>query len=138
MFKRERPETVARARELRSAPADHERKLWRHLRELNKNGYHFRRQVPFRGYILDFVEHSHRLIVELDGSQHGLEENHAYDARRDAVLSEQGYLVVRFWNRELDEDIQLVVERILHELQERPPTRKSSAFSTSPQGGGAR
>jgi len=104
---------------------------------LNRNGCHFRRQVPFRGYILDFVEHGHRLVVELDGSQHALMEDHMRDEARDAMIEEQGYKVLRFWNREIDEDIGAVVARIVHELQLRAPTRKSFAFSTSPQGGGA-
>jgi len=104
---------------------------------LNRNRYHFRRQVPFRGYILDFVERGHRLVVELDGSQHALAEEHARDETRDVVIEKQGYKVLRFWNREIDEEIGAVVARIAHELRLRAPTRKSFAFSTSPQGGGA-
>ncbi|HEX3673006.1 MAG TPA: DUF559 domain-containing protein [Rhizomicrobium sp.] len=138
MFKRETSETASRARELRQSATKHERRLWRELRMLNRNGYHFRHQTPFRGYIVDFMEHGHALIVELDGNQHALPETHARDETRDAVLSEQGYKVLRFWNRELDEDMGAVVNRILYELEQRSPTRKIQGdFSTSPQGGGA-
>src|ERR1700722_839836 len=122
-------EAIAQARELCNVPTEPECKLWRELRVLNKRGYHFRRQVPFRGYTLDFVEHSLSLVIELDGSQHGLEEQRKHDAIRDAVLASQGYTVLRFWNRELKEDIELVVGRILHELELRPPHPKTrSAF----------
>ena len=131
MFKRENQKTVTRARELRREATRPERKLWRELRMLNRNGYHFRRQAPFRGYILDFVEHSHRLVVELDGNQHGPEEEHVRDEARDAVIAGQGYDALRFWNREVDDGLDLVVDRILHALQARSPTRKSFAFSTS-------
>jgi very-short-patch-repair endonuclease len=104
---------------------------------LNRNGYHFRRQVPLCEFIADFAEHGHKLIVELDGNQHGLKAEHARDELRDKVIGEQGYQVLRFWNWELDDDIDAVVARIVHELTQRPPTRKRFAFSTSPQGGGA-
>jgi very-short-patch-repair endonuclease len=137
MFQRRSSETVSRARALRGSATQYERRLWRDLRMLNRNGYHFRRQAPFRGYILDFVEHGHKLVVELDGNQHALEDEHARDEMRDAEIETQGYMVLRFWNRELDEDKSAVVAKIVYELQRRAPTRKSEAFSTSPQGGGA-
>ncbi len=53
---------------------------------LSRNGYHFRRQVPLSGFVADFVEHGHKLVVELDGSQHSLEPKHARDALRDKTI----------------------------------------------------
>jgi len=137
MFRHEKPKTIARARVLRLSATKHERRLWRELRMLNRNGYHFRHQAPFRGYILDFVEHSRKLIVELDGNQHGIEENLTRDEMRDKVLFDQGYKILRFWNREVEESMAGVIGKIVFELEQRAPTRKSFAFSTSPQGGGA-
>jgi very-short-patch-repair endonuclease len=131
------PEAADRARALRLGATRHERRPWRELRMLNRNGYHFRRHVPLCGYIADFAEHGHKLIAELDGSQHGLETEHARDGLRDNAIGEQGYQVFRFWNWELDDDIDAVVARIVRALTQRSPTRKRSAFSTSPQGGGA-
>ena len=105
---------------MRNAPTGVERKLWWKLRELNAQGYHFRRQVPFRSYILDFAEHSHRLVIELDGSQHGLVKHRAHDAVRDRVLSDEGYRVLRFWNDEIIDNIEGVVEGILRALTQAP------------------
>ena len=130
-------ETRSRSRSLRANATDHERKLWYKLRELNDLGYHFRRQTPFRMYFLDFVEHSAKLVIELDGSQHGEAGHVCRDGHRDAMLSNEGYLVLRFGNHELDEDLGAVMDTIVHRLRERSPHPKNAShFSTSPQGGG--
>ncbi len=91
--------------------------------ELRQLGYHFRRQAPFRSYILDFVEHNHRVVIELDGEQHGRPENEMLDAVRDRVLIGQDYIVMRFWNGEITENLDGVVEGIIRVLRDRPPTR---------------
>jgi very-short-patch-repair endonuclease len=66
--------TLQRARELRGTTTHAERLLWWFLRSLKHEGIHFRRQAPFGRYTVDFVCHSAKLIVELDGSQHGEEK----------------------------------------------------------------
>jgi very-short-patch-repair endonuclease len=108
------------------------------MRELNRNlGCKFRRQVPFRNYILDFTEHGAALVIELDGSHHGFRENQVRDEKRDAFLASEGYRVLRFWNQELIENFEGVVDTILNAWRERTPYPKNpSDFSTSPQGGG--
>jgi very-short-patch-repair endonuclease len=133
------PGSLERARRLRLDATKYEKKLWFKLREMNRHlGTKFRRQVPFRGYTLDFAEHGAKLVIELDGSQHGLPEERAHDTVRDGLLTAEGYKVLRFWNYELAENFEAVVNRILYELQQRSPTRKIQGdFSTSPQGGGA-
>jgi len=98
MRTRFKPGTIDRARLLRKRATDAERKLWYILRGLRAQGFHFRRQVPFRGYILDFVEHSARLVVELDGSQDAQPKHRAADEIRDRVLLSEGYRVLRFSN----------------------------------------
>ena len=116
MFKPAAPDAIARARRLRDAATEHERRLWRALRELNRRGCHFRRQAPFDRYVLDFVEHEAKLVVELDGSQHAHDANHARDERRDAFLASQGYRTLRFWNTDLWENYDGVVEAIAREV----------------------
>jgi very-short-patch-repair endonuclease len=96
---------IARARELRENATDSERKLWRELRVLRQQGVHFRRQAPFRGYILDFVEHTLRLVIEVDGGSHAAPENLEHDAIRDGVLAQEGYFTLRIWNDEIFADM---------------------------------
>jgi very-short-patch-repair endonuclease len=81
-----KPGTIGRARNLRTHATDAERKLWYKLRELKALGYHFRRQVPFRSYILDFVEHSAKFVIELDGGSMG----------KTSTVSATKYAIARF------------------------------------------
>ena len=120
MRARLQPKSLERARRLRQKATDEEKKLWRKLREMNRNlGCKFRRQVPFRSYILDFVEHGAKLVIEIDGSQHGLAERATRDGARDRLLAGEGYKVLRFWNRVVNEHFDAVVGKILLELQQR-------------------
>ncbi len=132
MFQRARTVDIERARRLRRDATDVEKKLWWKLRELNRQGYHFRRQAPFHGYILDFAEHGARIVIELDGGQHGLDENRVRDEKRDAFLTSQSDLTLRFWNSQVVEDIDAVMEEILRVLKHRPPPGALRA-PTSPQ-----
>jgi len=77
-----------------------------------------------RHYILDFVCHSVKLVIELDGSQHGDPEAEAYDARSTAFLQSQGYRVLRFWNGEVLHNRETVIANILRSLK--PPTRNAT------------
>jgi very-short-patch-repair endonuclease len=116
-----------RAGELRRNLTDAERKLWWKLRHRQVGGYRFRRQVPIGPYIVDFACLSHRLLIELDGSQHG--ENIAYDQARTRWLGSRGYRVLRFWNGDVLQDLEGVLETIYRALLETPhPT-------PPPQGG---
>jgi very-short-patch-repair endonuclease len=117
MRNRLKPERLERARALRRVATGHEMKLWWKLRTLRPLGLHFRRQVPFRDYILDFAEHRAKLVIELDGSQHGMKDQQTRDRVRDAVLNSEGYSVLRFWNGDIDENLNGVVEAILREAQ---------------------
>jgi very-short-patch-repair endonuclease len=76
-----------RARQLRRNQTDAERKLWRSLRLLKKQGFHFRRQVPIEGIIVDFACYSSRLVIEVDGGQHNDDAGRAADNRRNAMLA---------------------------------------------------
>ena len=90
-----------RARTLRKNQTDAERMLWRALRAKQVQGCRFRRQHSIGPYIADFICLERKLIVELDGGQHGLPGEAARDAPRDAWLQERGYHVARFWNEDV-------------------------------------
>ena len=101
----------SRARAMRSAPTDAERKLWWHLRHrLPLTSSHFRRQVRLGRYIVDFACHHFKLIIEVDGGQHA--EDRRRDASRTRFLETEGYRVLRFWNNEVLTNIDGVLELI--------------------------
>jgi very-short-patch-repair endonuclease len=83
---------------------------------------------------LDFVEHEAKLVIELDGEQHGEVTHQNHDAKRDAILGSQGYLTLRFWNSEINDHLDETVDRILHELQQRSPTRSASRIDLPTKG----
>jgi very-short-patch-repair endonuclease len=87
--------TLAFAKKLRREMTDAETKLWQELRAKRFENYKFKRQQPIGKYIADFVNFDHRVIIEVDGSQHD-ESDH--DAIRDAWLKSQGFRTLRFWN----------------------------------------
>ena len=117
-----------RSRELRTGSTDAERALWRALRMKQVTGYRFRRQVPIGRYFADFVCLNARLIVEVDGGQHASQIEK--DTERTAWLEAEGFIVLRFWNNEVFQQTNAVVEEIRRWLEERghphpslPPSR---------------
>jgi len=104
---------LQRARYLRKHPTEAEYRLWFALRALKPLGFHFRRQAPIGNYIADFVCHRAKIIVEIDGAQHGEPVNLRRDERRTGFLNSRGYRVLRFWNVEVMEGKDEVVEAIL-------------------------
>jgi len=105
------PELKARARAMRSNMTPAESKLWYHLRRNNLANFHFRRQQIIGSYIVDFYCHSTNLVVELNGSGHL--DQAAYDKKRDETLAGFGLSVLRFYNSDVIEDIDSVLEVIL-------------------------
>ena len=103
------------AKSLRKSSTDTEKHLWYHLRANRLLGHKFKRQVPIGKYIVDFVCREKRLIIELDGSQHG--DNQAYDTQRTVWLEARGFKVLRFWNNEVLQQTPTVLEVILSALQ---------------------
>jgi len=102
----------ATARRLRANQTGAEIALWRHLRQLETKGTHFRRQVPIGAYVADFACLASRLVIELDGSHHGEGSNKAHDNTRTKWLESEGYRVLRFWNNDLTENLDGVLEMI--------------------------
>jgi very-short-patch-repair endonuclease len=101
-------------RKLRKNMTDTERVLWYHLRNRQIEKYKFRRQHPIGKYIVDFICLERFLIIEVDGSQHF--EQHVYDKERDQYLNNKGYRVVRFWNNEVLQEMDGVLEEIRRKL----------------------
>ena len=106
------------ARKLRTRQ---EVKLWAHLRSWRQRGYHFRRQSPRDGVIVDFVCLKHKLVIEVDGGQHGVDEHAARDRTRDRRFMRDGFRVLRFWNSDVDHNLEGVLTTIDAELQGSTP-----------------
>ncbi|MDW9373167.1 endonuclease domain-containing protein [Sinorhizobium meliloti] len=107
------PEVRGSARRMRNSMTEAEVKLWNELRAHRLMGLGFRRQVPIAGYIVDFACAGHRLIVEVDGSQHAGAEQADYDRRRTQCLEARGWTVLRFWNDDVLRGIDNVCEHIV-------------------------
>ncbi len=116
-----------RARALRADMTDAERRLWSCLRD-RALGVKFRKQVPLGRYIVDFASFEVGLVIEVDGGQH-LEQEEA-DAVRDAWLRTEGFHVLRFWNDEVMENLDGVVEVVAEHVR-----RSTPHPSPPPQGG---
>jgi len=111
---------TSRSRKLRRNSTDAERKLWTILRNRELGGFKFRQQVELDGYVVDFLCHERRLIVEVDGGQHTPER----DARRTAYLENQGFRILRFWNHDVLQNLDGVWTTIEEALTTPPhPTR---------------
>jgi very-short-patch-repair endonuclease len=101
------------AKAMRREPTDAEAAMWRLLRDRRLSKFKFRRQVPFRNYILDFVCFDEQFIVEIDGSQHAGSER---DAARDAAVHAEGFRIARYWNNDVLQPPMSVLEDILAKL----------------------
>jgi very-short-patch-repair endonuclease len=111
------PQTLKHAKQLRRDMTPQERLLWNRLRDRQLGGYKFRKQQPIGPYIVDFICHEKKLIVEADGSQH---YDSGHDLARDQWLKKQDYSVLRYWNNEINENLEGVLEAILVALSQHP------------------
>jgi very-short-patch-repair endonuclease len=98
------------ARQLRINQTEAEKILWKRLRSKQLLSLKFRRQQPIGKYIADFVCFENKLIIELDGSQHI--DHRDQDVDRDKWLSDQGFTVLRFWNKDIMNNIDGVMKMI--------------------------
>ncbi|MGY3486060.1 very-short-patch-repair endonuclease [Bradyrhizobium sp. USDA 4011] len=110
------------ARALRKNSTNVERMLWSELRGNRLNGATFRRQVPIDNYIADFVCHTAKLVIELDGGQHFSNQGERADAARSAVIEAKGFKVLRFSNLDVMTNRAGVLETITAAIAERAPT----------------
>ena len=114
--RRTTPKVFAHAQELRHNSTPAEIKLWARLRAHRMADVHFRPQHAIGNYIVDFCAPRRKLIIELDGSQHL--EQQEYDAERTEFLKSKGYKVLRFWNNDVMNDIDSVLNVIWDTLNE--------------------
>lgn len=107
------------ARALRLNMTDVEKKLWQEIRHRQVHGARFRRQVPLGNFIVDFACLQSRLIIEVDGGQHN---GSSSDQKRDAWLEAQGFRVLRFWNNDVQGNLEGVLQVIANAFQQTPPS----------------
>ncbi len=126
---------LSNAKSLRTNQTEAEQRLWYHLRAHRFMGLKFKRQKPMGRYIVDFVCGDRRLIIELDGGQHA--EQVEYDQHRDAWLRSQGYTVLRFWNNEVMQQLEGVLEQIRLTLSLSPGSspERTPLLNSLPQAG---
>ena len=106
------PSLKDRRRELRRNQTEAERVFWAHVRNRQFYERKFFRQYSFGPYILDFYCPTLKLAVELDGGQHDLPDARAYDSARSEYLQAHGIEVLRFWNHDVLEQIQSVLDKL--------------------------
>jgi very-short-patch-repair endonuclease len=122
------------ARQLRATMTDAERRVWQAIRKRQLNGFQFYRQKNIGTYIVDFFCPKAALVIELDGGQHYSDEGMLADRKRDEYLKRLGLRVVRFSDREVFEELEGVLERVMMYLeglpkQEREVRRKKSPLT---------
>ncbi len=112
------PDLKTLSQNLRKNQTEPELKFWYHVRRKQLNNLKFRRQVPIDKYIVDFLCFEKRLIIEIDGGQHA--DNIEYDAQRTKDLNEKGFIVLRFWNNDVMNNIEGVLEEIINTVNPLP------------------
>ena len=113
---------VERARQLRHRHTDAEALLWQHLRNRQLLGLKFRRQHPIGPCFADFACIDIGLVIELDGGQHNEAHHLTRDAKREQLMHAAGFVTLRFWNHEVLQQTEDVLEKILHTAQTLTPT----------------
>ena len=101
------------ARNLRKNKTREEDILWQLLRNRQFMGLKFKRQFPIGNYIVDFVCEEKKLVIEIDGGQHNIPDNVKADEVRTNYINSKGYRVVRFWNNDINQNIEGVYETLL-------------------------
>ncbi|MCE9646015.1 MAG: DUF559 domain-containing protein [Chloroflexi bacterium] len=125
MHKRTTPKVFANAKELNRSLTPAEEKLWTNLRAHRMGEVHFRKQHAIGNYIVDFCAPRRKLVIELDGSQHLEQEE--YDRERTIFLESKGYRVLRFWNKDVTNHMEKVLNAIWEALGEERGDKNNSA-----------
>lgn len=113
---------ISKAKIMRKHSTEAETLLWNHIRNKNIEDCNFRRQHPVAGYILDFYCPKLKLAIELDGSGHAKDNKVEKDKKRTTDLEKIGIKVLRFWNNEVLQNIESVVDVITVEITKRKET----------------
>lgn len=106
------------ARNLRKNKTKEESILWQLLRNRQFMGLKFKRQFPIGSYIVDFVCEEKKLVIEIDGGQHNIPDNIKADEARTNYINSKGYRVIRFWNNDINQNIQGVYETLLNVIND--------------------
>jgi very-short-patch-repair endonuclease len=130
MFFGAKPEIFEKAKELRRNMTEAEKMLWSALRRNQFHGYYFRRQHPIDQFIADFYCHEARLVIEVDGAAHDLEDQKEYDEGRSYEMQKWNITVIRFTNERIHENIQ----NVLSEIQKHLATKRSLPFRGGKEG----
>lgn len=123
---------LSKSKVLKRNMTDAERLLWHYLR--GRTDFSFRKQAPIGNYIVDFVCMKHKLIIELDGAQHGDEKHYIHDKVRDDFLGGLGYKILRFWNDEVFKNMNMVLNTIYENLAVHRPVTADAVLRTPPAG----
>ncbi len=102
-------------RQMRKSLTNAEKTLWSLLRSRKLKDFKFRRQHPIGPYIADFCCLQKRVIVELDGAHHLSQKQE--DQKRTEFLMEQEFSIIRFWNAQVEQEPEAVLERIVSTLE---------------------
>ena len=106
-----------KARNLRNNQTPQEQKIWSIIRNRQFYGYRFLRQYCIGSYIVDFICRSQKIIIEIDGGQHNNPKDIEYDKQRSNYLNSKGYRVLRFWNSDVDSNIEGVYKTLKSEFK---------------------
>ncbi len=112
----DKPKLLVNAKRMRHVPTEAEAVLWRQLRAGRLADYKFKRQQPIGNFIVDFVCFAQKLVIEVDSGQHV--ELQVRDEARTEWLQAQGFRVLRFWNHDVLQRRDLVLEEVLRKLGE--------------------
>ena len=127
--------SVQRSRDLRKNQTHAEAALWRRLRRRGLDGLKFRRQEAAGGYFVDFLCKEARLVIELDGGGHAADDQRRYDEQRTEALERRGLRILRFWNTDVLENIEGVLQQILEAAKTPSPPPPSPETAPSPREG---
>lgn len=107
-----------RAQQLRNAATPAERRLWTHLNKRQLDGWKFSRQMPIGPFICDFLCRELSLVIEVDGGQHC---DSASDEARTEYLERAGFRVVRYWNNDVRDNLEGVLESLRSTIKQAHP-----------------
>lgn len=119
---------VQLAKNLRNNMTKEEIILWQHIKNRQIENIKFRRQQQIGRYICDFVSFEKRIVIEIDGGQHNQNSKISKDEIRDKYLTSVGYKVLRFWNNEINNNLENVLLKIRNIILECPPLAGGPEF----------
>ena len=135
-MRRVKESLIYNARSLRAEMTDAEKKLWQSIRQIQL-GVRFRRQHPIERFIADFACLDPKVVIEIDGGQHA--ENVSRDEDRTMVIESHGFKVLRFWNNEVLQNLEGVLQVIAQKLapHPHPPSQGAPAAASAGRFAGA-